>query len=97
MRTRSKVGLVALATASGAAWGVSLWQYLHPSLPAAVRAALARALGVDEAAVAVGAARLTWPARLEARDVATGEWAAARIAVDADPWAALGGVRRIAR
>ena len=97
MRPRSKLGLAALAAASGAAWGVSLWQYLHPSLPSTLRTALARSLGVDEAAVSVGGARLTWPARLEARDVATGEWAAARIAVDVDPWAALGGVRRISR
>lgn len=97
MRLRSKVGLVVLATASGAAWGVSLFHYRHPALPGALRAALARALGVDEAAVSVGDARLTWPARLEARDVATGEWAAARIAIDVDPWAALGGVRRISR
>ena len=82
---------------AAAAWGVSLWQCLHPPLPPAMRAALARALGVDEAAVSVGDARLTWPARLDVREVATGEWAAARIAVDVDPWAALGGVRRIAR
>ena len=61
-------------------WGVSLWQYLHPPLPPAMRASLARALGVDEAAVTVGSARLTWPARLEVRDVATGEWAASRAA-----------------
>jgi len=97
MRTRHALGLVSLAAAGGAAWGVSLWQYLHPPLPPAMRTALARALGVDEAAVTVGSARLTWPARLEVRDVATGEWAAARLRVDVDPWAALGGVRRIAR
>ena len=98
MRAHARLGLIgALSAASGAAWGMSLWQYLHPSLPAATRAALARALGVDEAAVSVGDARLTWPARLEVREVATGEWAAARIRVDVDPWAALGGVRRICR
>ncbi|MGZ3430033.1 MAG: hypothetical protein ACXVCV_25455, partial [Polyangia bacterium] len=97
MRTRSKLTLVALASASGAAWGVSLWQWLHPPLPQATRAALARALGVDEAAVTVGDARLTWPARLELDDVATGEWAAARVQLDVDPWAALGGARRISR
>jgi transglycosylase-like protein len=97
MRTRAKLTLVALAGASGAAWGVSLWQYLHPPLPAAMRTTLARALGVDEAAVTVGDAQLTWPARLVVRDVATGEWAAARITVDVDPWAALGGARRISR
>ncbi|MCU1278642.1 MAG: Monofunctional biosynthetic peptidoglycan transglycosylase [bacterium] len=97
MRTGSKLTLVALAGASGAAWGVSLWQWLHPPLPSAARAALARALGVDEAAVTVGDARLTWPARLDVRDVATGDWAAARVQVDVDPWAALGGTRRISR
>ena len=65
MRAHARLGLIgALSAASGAAWGMSLWQYLHPSLPAATRAALARALGVDEAAVSVGDARLTWPARL---------------------------------
>jgi len=97
MRTRARLGLWALAAASGGAWGVSLWQYTHPTLGPALRAALARATGVDEAAVSVGSARLGWPLTLEARDVATGEWAAARIAVDADVWAALGGARRIAR
>jgi len=98
VRTRAKLGLLALVSAaSGGAWGMSLWQWQHPTLPAATRAALARALGVDEAAVSVGDARLTWPARLELREIATGEWAAARIAVDVDPWAALGGVRRISR
>lgn len=97
MRRRAKVALLALAGASGAAWGVSLWQYRSPPLSGAVRAALARALGVEETAVTVGRARLTWPLRLELGDVATGEWAAARVAVDVDPWAALGGARRISR
>ena len=97
MRTRAKVGLVLLAAAGGGAWSVSWWQWTHPALGPALRAALARAGGVDEAAVSVGSARLTWPLRFEARDVATGEWAAARIAVDVDPWAAAGGARRIAR
>jgi hypothetical protein len=95
MRRRSKLAFMALAGAGGAAWGVSLWQYLSPPLPGAVRAALARVLGVEETAVTVRDARLTWPARLELVDVATGEWAAGRIAVDVDPWAALGGPRRI--
>ncbi|HEY2743964.1 MAG TPA: biosynthetic peptidoglycan transglycosylase [Polyangia bacterium] len=97
MRTRAKLALVMLAAAGGGAWGVSYWQWIHPPLGPALRAALARAGGVDEAAVSVGSARLGWPLRLEARDVATGEWAAARITVDVDPWAALGGARRIAR
>ncbi len=97
MRARSQLALAALAAASGAAWSVSLWQYHYPQLAPAMRAALAQALGVDEAAVTVGAVRLGWPARLEARDVATGDWAASRLVVDVDPWAALGGVRRISR
>ncbi len=97
MRTRAQLGLVMLAAAGGGAWGVSWWQWSHPPLGPALRAMLAQAGGVDEAAVSVGSARLGWPLRFEARDVATGEWAAARIAVDVDPWAALGGARRIAR
>ncbi|HXU69825.1 MAG TPA: biosynthetic peptidoglycan transglycosylase [Polyangia bacterium] len=98
MRRRAQLGLVALAaTAGGGAWGVTLWQYLHPPLGPSLRAMLARAGGLDEEAVSVGSARLGWPLTLEARDVATGEWAAAHIAVDVDPWAALGGARRIAR
>ena len=91
MRLRAKLGFVAIAAASGGAWGVSLWQWMHPPLGPALRAALARAAGVDEAAVSVGSARLGWPLTLEARDVATGEWAAAR---DLRRRRRVGGARR---
>jgi hypothetical protein len=87
--------LALLAGAGGAAWGASLYQYLHPPLPRALQRSLATALGVDEEAVTVGRAELTRPARLVVRDIATGDWAASRIEVDLDPWAALGGKRRI--
>ncbi|MDB4968325.1 MAG: glycosyl transferase family 51 [Myxococcales bacterium] len=89
--------LAALSGAGGAAWGVSLHQYLHPPLARALQRSLATALGVDESAVTVGRAELAWPARLVIDDVATGDWAATRIEVELDPWAALAGRRRISR
>ena len=95
--TRSTVALLALAGAGGAAWGASLYQWLHPTLPGVIQQSLARLLGVEEGAVAVGRARLGWPARLVVDDLAAGNWAAAHLEVDVDPWAALGGRPRLSR
>jgi hypothetical protein len=88
---RATGALLALGGAGALLWGAGLERVVRAPLAPGLEAALARALGVERAAVSIGRARLGWPGRLYLDDVTTGEWAATRVEVDVDAWAALGG------
>lgn len=94
---RSELALLLLGGAGAIAWGVSGWQVAHPSLERDLERAMARAFSVEPDAVSVKSAALAWPARLVIDEPATGDWAAARVEVAADPWALLGGRLRVER
>lgn len=89
--------LLLLGGVGAIAWAVCGWQAAHPPLARDLQMSLARALAVEPDAVAVGRARLAWPARLVVDDLATGDWAATRVEVAADPWLMLIGRVRVER
>lgn len=89
--------LYALGGVGAALWGVAGWRAAHPPLGRPLAQAIGRITGVDPAAISIGAARLGWPARLTVNHVAAGRWAAARVELDLDPWAALRGHVRLER
>jgi hypothetical protein len=91
MTPRATAMLLAVGGAGAALWAAALPEVVHNPLRSGLESALARALGVERSTVSIGRAWLGWPGRLIVDDVAAGGWAATRIEVDVDPWAALDG------
>jgi hypothetical protein len=95
---RATVTLLALGGAGGAAlFDVAAYHAIQKPLAPSLEGALAQALQLPRERVSIRRAWFGWPGQLVLDDLSTGDWAATRIEVAVDPWAALGGRWRPSR